>query len=508
MATNRGQKTYTMQTKISLLLLACLLCTVGSYAQPGASLQRGLVAHYGFNASTKDKSGNNNHGYMTGGVDYDYDRFNNKCSAMRFDGSGYITVPSSASLKTPRNALTVATWINVQRSPGKSLAWLTVCCKGDLIDERNNSPQYRMQSTSVTVSVNTDFTEPAELNINYGQWYHYALVYNGNEVRTFLNGNEVFSYPYYETFAANDRPLEIGRDMPGEIEYFVGVMDELRIYNRALTDSEVLELFYDDRDRNKKDVLCPGDTPEEPIEEPEEPIEEPEEPTEEPEEPRQPEVIEVVRTDTVYVPRRDTVFVPVRDTVVIERRDTVYVEPDTPINQDQPVNPNGTDDPGNPENPVDPSGPDTGLEEEDPYLGNSGGKPTDPLKSLPKNLKDGQINVGDHYVLDAINFQQSTPIILPGSYEELDKVVDLMKAYPNMEIVLEGHTDAVGSGKKNMRLSKERVATVKTYIVRNAGIKSKRIQTKAFGESKPIAPNHNEKNRKKNRRVEMTITKI
>ena len=76
-----------------------------------------------------------------------------------------------------------------------------------------------------------------------------------------------------------------------------------------------------------------------------------------------------------------------------------------------------------------------------------------------------------------------------------------------MEILVEGHTDNQGEWDLNMKLSADRVQVVKEYLT-GKGIAAGRIQTKAWGPSKPIASNANEEKRKLNRRVEFTILKM
>jgi outer membrane protein OmpA-like peptidoglycan-associated protein len=82
-----------------------------------------------------------------------------------------------------------------------------------------------------------------------------------------------------------------------------------------------------------------------------------------------------------------------------------------------------------------------------------------------------------------------------------------MNEYPKMEILLEGHSDNQGDLMENIKLSQARVDNVSRFLVVK-GINSGRIKTKAWGGSKPISSNTTEETRKKNRRVEFTITKI
>jgi outer membrane protein OmpA-like peptidoglycan-associated protein len=125
---------------------------------------------------------------------------------------------------------------------------------------------------------------------------------------------------------------------------------------------------------------------------------------------------------------------------------------------------------------------------------------------IEKNFLLQPIEVGRTVQMQSVLFKRSTADILPGSYQELDMVVDFMRANPNVKIRLEGHTDNSGVPKHNERLSKARVESVKEYLV-GKGISSKRISGKGYGGSQPIADNSNEETRQLNRRVEFTIVK-
>lgn len=106
-----------------------------------------------------------------------------------------------------------------------------------------------------------------------------------------------------------------------------------------------------------------------------------------------------------------------------------------------------------------------------------------------------------------INFEEGNSEIVEESFEELDKLVFMLKEYPEMEIQLEGHTDFRGIASSNFRLSERRVEVVKAYIV-SKGIDSKRISTKAFGGTLPLTRENTEEAKLTNRRVEARILKI
>jgi outer membrane protein OmpA-like peptidoglycan-associated protein len=123
-----------------------------------------------------------------------------------------------------------------------------------------------------------------------------------------------------------------------------------------------------------------------------------------------------------------------------------------------------------------------------------------------KDLYLVPIETGQTIALNNVFFEQSKPVLLATSYPELDRMAEILRVNPKLEIRIDGHTDNQGDAKKNMELSQQRVEVVKAYMV-NKGINSKRITTKAFGGTKPIASNAKEETRKLNRRVEFTIVK-
>ncbi len=117
---------------------------------------------------------------------------------------------------------------------------------------------------------------------------------------------------------------------------------------------------------------------------------------------------------------------------------------------------------------------------------------------------DKQFAVGKTLNLQNIQFEQGTSKLLSKAYEDLEKLLLMLKKYPKMKISLGGHTDNVGLHTVNLRLSGERVRTVQNYLVSH-GISRSRIQTRAYAGTYPIASNAEEETRKLNRRVEVTI---
>lgn len=94
---------------------------------------------------------------------------------------------------------------------------------------------------------------------------------------------------------------------------------------------------------------------------------------------------------------------------------------------------------------------------------------------------------------------------------QLGKVAELIKKYQGVSVLVEGHTDSIGTDASNLRLSEQRAASVKHWLVGSTGGAS--FETKGWGASKPVAPNRkpdgsdDPEGRQKNRRVEITVRK-
>lgn len=91
------------------------------------------------------------------------------------------------------------------------------------------------------------------------------------------------------------------------------------------------------------------------------------------------------------------------------------------------------------------------------------------------------------------------------SNKGLNEVAQIMKDNPAISLSIDGHTDNVGSGELNQKLSDNRAAAVKSYLV-SKGIDASRITSSGHGETMPIADNTTAAGRQQNRRSEMTLS--
>jgi len=118
---------------------------------------------------------------------------------------------------------------------------------------------------------------------------------------------------------------------------------------------------------------------------------------------------------------------------------------------------------------------------------------------LYEELKD---SAAETVVFRSIYFDFDKSNIKPEFYPVLDEGVAMTKSKPNTGVVLEGHTDSVGTEQYNQALSMRRANSVKAYFVKK-GIEANRISTVGYGESQPRADNATAEGRKLNRRVEI-----
>lgn len=224
------------------------------------------IVYYKFDGNAADSSGNNNHGILMGQTPpvSAEDRFGNPQGAYFFDGnSSYIEVPNSLSLQSPTQEITIAAWVFAeswyQNVAGEFLGLL----------HKSNSSGWGQYALNIPRDFEWAFIqgcsrEPVAniINPDIGRWTFISLTFNEetDTLKFYLDGIPVYSKFCNADFPTPDnRPLWIGRDLPGLDEYFHGRMDDLRIYDQALTAIEILALYESSRplsvdDPSKEDI--------------------------------------------------------------------------------------------------------------------------------------------------------------------------------------------------------------------------------------------------------------
>ena len=110
------------------------------------------------------------------------------------------------------------------------------------------------------------------------------------------------------------------------------------------------------------------------------------------------------------------------------------------------------------------------------------------------------------FVFDHLNFLSGSTELTPDSDKTVSDLAQILKAYPNAQVQLTGHTDNTRSPQINRALSLNRADTIKGMLV-NDGIAPNRISTQGFGQDRPVASNDTDQGRAENRRLELTVTR-
>jgi outer membrane protein OmpA-like peptidoglycan-associated protein len=106
---------------------------------------------------------------------------------------------------------------------------------------------------------------------------------------------------------------------------------------------------------------------------------------------------------------------------------------------------------------------------------------------------------------ETIYFETASATIKPESFALLGQVADVLREHPELlRVRIEGHTDSRGRDDYNLRLSQERAASVREYLI-SQGIAPKRLESVGYGETRPLDPRENEQAWSQNRRVDFMI---
>jgi len=203
----------------------------------------GLVAHYKFDGDATDSSGNGNHGTLVNGPTFTTGQIG---QAINLDGGNdYINVPNSSSFE-PASALTVSVWIKADDIAQVNKGIITKR-HTDLVDPWNsyiistNASEPKNYSFCITTS-SVDICV-ADTTAITTSWTHIVGVYDGSEMHIYYNGVENAT-PVSKSgnIDYTSLPLRIGSALTNAA-FFNGLIDDVRIYNHALSAQEIQDLF-------------------------------------------------------------------------------------------------------------------------------------------------------------------------------------------------------------------------------------------------------------------------
>lgn len=205
-------------------------------------LRNGLVAEYLFAGSARDSSGKERHGKVAGAV-WCEDRFGKPNSACYLDGKDdYIVVDPAPLLN--EEAFTLSVWCCYDKDV-RCEGWHSAIVSQD---GHHGRRVFQLSTFDESITFHRFLFEPelfASAPLRTGVWYHIAATYEKGTFKLYRGGVQVGEQP--GTLRPNaEEPLYIGRKSTEEPYFFFhGKIDDLRIYDRALSEEEVKELFHE-----------------------------------------------------------------------------------------------------------------------------------------------------------------------------------------------------------------------------------------------------------------------
>lgn len=140
-------------------------------------------------------------------------------------------------------------------------------------------------------------------------------------------------------------------------------------------------------------------------------------------------------------------------------------------------------------------------------IGNKMDKQAREIENALPSAEVERVGEGIKLVLgeNAVRFETSKSTLTTQARQNLDRLVPVFQEYPDTDITIFGYTDSTGRLEFNQKLSEDRAASVRSYLVRK-GLAASRFKTTGLGPQDPIASNDTPEGRAKNRRVEFAIT--
>lgn len=211
------------------------------------------IAEYRFDecsgaASVLDASGNSLNGTPLG--TYSAGATGTVCRAGAFNGTNaYVAVPNNALLNQPY--VSVAAWVRHSTAALKN--WEAILAKGDSTYRLHLNGGCSINSITTAKAFTFGFNGGcgnADLNSGVvpvaGQWYHVVGTYDGATIKVFVNGELKNSQALTTTIGSNTYPLYLGENSQQTGRKWSGDIDEIKIFDRALPDSEVLSMYVNE----------------------------------------------------------------------------------------------------------------------------------------------------------------------------------------------------------------------------------------------------------------------
>ena len=246
-----------MKIKLVVLTLGLVLFSQITSAQvPSYVPTNGLVGYWPFNGNANDESGNGNNGTNNGAI-LTTDRFGNNNSSYNFDyvSNNLIRVPNNSALNLSSN-YTISVWFKSNPAPPIYNNYTFIskhdnnlsCCGTNtpyiLGITWNANGHYQKPFLGYATNTNYSFAESSTL-ITVNIWQHLVIVSNNNLVSMYLDGIQIYNSNFsFSLGSPNNEDLLFGSTNRGPgLETMNGKLDDIGIWNRALTPEEIVGLY-------------------------------------------------------------------------------------------------------------------------------------------------------------------------------------------------------------------------------------------------------------------------
>ncbi len=205
----------------------------------------GLVAHYKLDQDATDSSGNNNHGTLGGDPQW---VAGIKDGALDLDGNDYVDCGNPSQLDFGTASWSISAWINMPASTDQMLIFSKGGDSGGGIRYMLSMGETDDHKACLTLDDNADKVQSTgSITVDDGQWHHIVGMRDGNMLRLYVDGVQdgaPVSLPAgYDISGTSQANAYIGAGWNYETsvvqKYFIGVIDDVQIYDYALSDAEV-----------------------------------------------------------------------------------------------------------------------------------------------------------------------------------------------------------------------------------------------------------------------------
>jgi hypothetical protein len=228
------------KSRMLCLAVAVFAVSLAGSTIAGAQLSGGLIFVMTFDegsgSKVNDLSGNGNHGSVEGTSDWGAGKYD---GGFHFDGSTHITVPNAEPLSSLSHPMSVGCWVN----PDELGGWRNIV----EMDKEDVAGGWKMGFHDSRAIVWTTYRVQDFISttpVDPGTWTHVAATWDGSEAIVYINGEPDPAIAGGGVIDVSDVPsLDIGYRRTSAASFYAGSMDDLFIYNKALSQQEIQDLM-------------------------------------------------------------------------------------------------------------------------------------------------------------------------------------------------------------------------------------------------------------------------